>query len=1116
VEVTLLLGPAGTGKTFRCLKQARQELKRSPDGAPLVFLTPKQATYQIERELLADPDLPGFTRLKVAGFEALARLTLAEAGPAHAAVLSDLGRVMMLRALVAQEHGQLRTFHASARMQGFAQQLSAVLSELQQARLSPEEIRQMAGRDRIGIELRDKLLDLARLLEGYNEWLRHNDLYDSGRLLGVAAEILSEVAPLAPRAAPRFGGLWLDGFAELSEQELEFLAALIQRSERTTLAFCTDAPASATPAWHSIWSSVSRTVRRCHARLQAIPNARVTIQELSRQPAHTRFADPNLAYLEEHWASGTLKRELQQDVRRFKPAATTQQELMPFLTSAPAVKVVSCRNVAEEAVVCAREILSAVRGEGRRFRDIAVLLRSFNGYDDVLCRVFARYEIPFFIDRREPVAHHPLTELVRYALRLPRNQWAQEDWLGALKTGLLLRDEEAVDALENEALAKGWEGEAWLQPFPDAFEKYREKFVPPFQRFADATRQPITGPQLTAALGQLFSALDVAATLQRWSEAVADDADGRRSLLRAEIHTAVWSTFEDWMDALELAFEKTTLPLSDWLPVIEAGLGNLTVGVIPPSLDQVLIGTVDRSRNPDLKMAIVMGLNETVFPAPPAAAVLLSEYDREVLRDSGVLLGNNTREQLGIEQYLAYIACTRARERLVLTYAERDGKDRPLNPSSIVQHVKDLLPHVEEKRPEFDWREALHASELITPLLKGQFEGRSIFAPILERFKNHRAACDVERLPRELVAQLYGSELNVSVSQLEDYAACSFKFFVKRGLRADERKEFKVDSRMGGIFQHEVLRRFHEQVTADGKRWRDIKPAEAAKLVRRIGERVREELEGGIFTATPEWRFAAESIIQGLERLIAVLIGWAPQYEFEPQAVELGFGGPGDPLPAWKIDLGDGRVLALRGRIDRVDLDKTPDGRAWVVVMDYKASGQKVEDIRMRHGLDLQLVGYLAALRSLPEALALLKCAELCPGGGFYLKLRNTSGSADSREEALAHAPEIYKHVGRFRSDLIPRFDNRGERSGDQFNFRKTKSDALDKRCKDPVDGIAFAALVAETEDLLRRFGQAICDGDVRINPFRHREQTACSKCDYAAICRFDSWEQSYRSLRDE
>lgn len=126
----MLLGPAGTGKTFRCLRQARQELKRSPDGAPLVFLTPKQATYQIERELLADPDLSGFTRLKVAGFEALARLILAEAGPAHAAVLSDLGRVMMLRALLAQEHSQLRTFHASARMQGFAQQLSAVLSEL--------------------------------------------------------------------------------------------------------------------------------------------------------------------------------------------------------------------------------------------------------------------------------------------------------------------------------------------------------------------------------------------------------------------------------------------------------------------------------------------------------------------------------------------------------------------------------------------------------------------------------------------------------------------------------------------------------------------------------------------------------------------------------------------------------------------------------------------------------------------------------------------------------------------------------------------------------------------------------------------------------------------------
>jgi ATP-dependent helicase/nuclease subunit B len=1097
VEVTLVLGPAGSGKTFRCLKEAQQELKRSPDGLPLVFLAPKQATYQLERELLSDPDLPGFTRLHVAGFESLARLILQQTAFTQEEVLSDLGRVMILRALLTRESTHLRTFHASARMQGFAQQLSAILNEFQQARISGEDLRTAAACNRMNAELRDKLLDLAHLLERYSEWLHQNDLFDPSRLLSVAAEALSRPES---RSSVRFDGLWLDGFAELSEQELELLVALVQRSPYATLAFCTDVGVTAEPPWHSIWNNVSRTIRRCYTRLQAIPNVRITIQQLSRDSARRRFSDAALAHLEKHWTTG----------KAFN-SGEVQQELLPLFTATPPVKVIPCRNPAQEATVCAREILAAVRFEKRRFRDIAVLLRSLKGYDDVFCREFARYEIPYFLDRREGVAHHPLAELIRYALRLRDNGWAQEDWLGALKTGLLLNDDDALDALENEALARGWDGEAWLQPFPDSFERLRSQFVQPFQKFAEATKEAITGPQLAAAFRQLFADLDVAGTLQRWSELPVEQP--QQTLLRAEVHSAVWRTIDEWLEAVELAFEITALPTTDWLPIVEAALANLTVGVIPPALDQVLIGTVDRSRNPDLQMALILGLNETVFPAPPTDAVLLSEYERGVLRDFDMRLGPTPHEQLGNEQYLAYIGCTRARERLVLTYSERNSSDTPLNPSIIIQHVRDLLPQVKEAPPDFDWhRDALHMSELVAPLLKGELAGKSLLSPVVARFQSYQAARSVEWLSAELVRQLYGPELSVSVSQLEDYAACSFRFFVKRGLRAEERKEFKVDRRLTGIFQHNVLQRFHERLTAEGKRWRDIRAPRAKELVRQIGLEVQRELEGGIFTAAPEWRFAAESIIQGLERLMAVLIGWAPQYEFEPSAVELGFGGPGDPLPAWRIELGDGRVLALRGRVDRVDLDSSA-GRAWVVVMDYKASGQHVDDLRLVNGLDLQLIGYLAALRSIPEAAALLKQSALLPAGGFYLRLRNATTSAKSREEALAPAPELYKHMGRFRGDLRNRFDNRGEGTGDQFNFRVTKADMFHKNCKDPVEPEVFEGLVASTEDLLRQFAQTIYAGDVRINPFRYKYETACQKCDYASVCRFDPWTQPYRAL---
>ena len=89
MRTRFLLGPAGSGKTFRCLAEIGAELKSSPEGLPLVLLAPKQATFQLERQLLAGPDLPGYTRLQILSFERLAKFVLAEFSPASATVAAD-------------------------------------------------------------------------------------------------------------------------------------------------------------------------------------------------------------------------------------------------------------------------------------------------------------------------------------------------------------------------------------------------------------------------------------------------------------------------------------------------------------------------------------------------------------------------------------------------------------------------------------------------------------------------------------------------------------------------------------------------------------------------------------------------------------------------------------------------------------------------------------------------------------------------------------------------------------------------------------------------------------------------------------------------------------------
>jgi len=703
----------------------------------------------------------------------------------------------------------------------------------------------------------------------------------------------------------------------------------------------------------------------------------------------------------------------------------------------------------------------------------------------------------------------------------------------------------------------------------------RKKIARPFRQFADeldvTLRQP-NGIELGAAIRGLWDELSVAQTIQEWSEQARDtkapSTSSRDSVVQSEIHAQAFPLMEEWLDNLELAFENSRLPLGDWIPVVEAGLANLTAGVIPLALDEVLIGQVDRSRNPNLEMALVLGLNETLFPAPPPSPVLLSEHDRGALSALGLRLGLGQREQIGLERFLGYIACTRARQRLVLTYSHRDLAGQPLNPSPFIHHLQRLFPELEPERVSgaLDWRESVHPSELVVPVLKNrgkdnggehQFaatggkrrtqtagtqaeldlassstihhpSSRSLamlgtlplFAPVLERWDRIVASRGVARLSPGLAEKIYGPELKTSISNLEDYAACPFKFFVVRGLRAEERQEFEVDRRERGSFQHEILMEFHRCLQAEKKRWRDLAPAQAREAVARIGAEVRQHFRDGLFASTPDRRFTAQALIERLQRFIEVLVEWAAHYQFEPQAVELGFGLDGDGLKPWRLDLGDNHALLLRGRIDRIDLHRHSNGEAYVVVIDYKAGGQKLEQVKLVNGLDLQLLAYLAVLRDASNAEQVLSAAKLIPAGAFYVGLRNNAGSGPNRLEVLAQTREArrtsYQHRGRFRADLLDVFDSRGEAKGEQFRYSRNQDGSFRKKGNELLPPRDFLALVDLVQNFLRQYGRQIYEGDVRVAPFRYKEENACEWCQYRAICRFDPWVEQYRVLRAE
>lgn len=1205
MQVRLLLGPAGNGKTFRCLAELRRELSVSPDGDPLLLIAPRQTTYQLERQLLAEePSIAGYTRLQILSFERLAHFIFERLQITAPRMLDEEGRLMVLRGLLAKKRDELKLFRASARLTGFAQQLSAVMRELQRNQLAPGELRKLAVQaGEIG-SLGHKLRDLAVLLESYLEWLKAHNLQDVDSLLGAAAQALrSEGAkriegraicstneqqlpnkmrrrenkrqlefalalegtgtglarerPLSIEEEPSrkseaeidapvirsldIGGFWLDGFSEVSRQELDLLAAVISHCKTATVTFCLDHIPSQKISWLSNWSVPQQSFEQCRKVLAEVPGAEMNIELIERNPRSTRFdKSPILQRLETEWSRGE------------KPLTESRAQSEPT-SLARSLRVAACANPESEAIVGAREILRHVQ-KGGRYRDVTVLVRKLEKYHQVLQRIFSRYQIPCFLDRRESVSHHPLAELTRNALRTVAFHWQRDDWFAALKTGLLGADEKEIDELENEALARGWKGATWHEPIQlkdvprsaeerqrlvdleARLEQLRNQVMPAFQRLGlllGAEQNKPSGAKLAAALREFWRICKVQERLEQWAS-----GEGQNEMRVPDtVHSTVWGQMNRWVDNIDMAFADERLTLREWLPIIDAGLANLTVGVIPPALDQVVIGAIDRSRNPDIKLALLMGMNETVFPAQPESPALLTESDYVALQKHDISLNINARLQIGRERHYAYLACTRARERVVMTYALHDSEGTPTNPSPFISRVCQIFPslEVENVSHESNWRQSEHASELVVPVLKasklklpGHEENgleKLAHSPALDRvisrlrqFDNIQAE---QSLSSTTAERLYGTTLRTSVSRMEQFAACPFKFFVHSGLRAEERKLFELDAKEKGTFQHDVLAEFHNQLHREKLRWRDISPQEARARIGRIAESFIASYRNGLLQTTEESRFAGRLLTRSLQDFIETLIGWMrAQYKFDPVQVELPFGEEGNP--PWEIGLERGQTLELHGRIDRVDLFRNRgDETALCVVVDYKSSRKQLDRVLLAHGLQLQLLAYLNVIRRWPNGNKLFAAARLIPAGVFYVSLRGRYERGNSRLDALADPEEIrkraYRHAGRFDVAALPYLDARPDvRAGDQFNFRITNQGELYRNSRECLGSAVFSELLETVEANLRKMGDEIFSGVAAVSPYRKGLRTACEQCEYRSICRIDPWTHPYRLLRLE
>ncbi|HWR06020.1 helicase-exonuclease AddAB subunit AddB [Sporomusa sp.] len=1130
MTLKLILGRAGYGKTWQCFDEVLSRLAASPDGRPLIFIVPEQATYEVERALASACPAAGFVRAHVLGFRRLAHRVLNETGGDARPHISELGKRMVFSRLLMEHKSSLKLLTRAASEKSFAETIEALVKEFKAYGIGPATLAAMAGdQERLGSPaLAGKIHDLALLYQGFEDFLAGRYI-DPEDYLSLLAEKIPESGLVAQAE------VWIDGFTWFTPQEYAVLEALLKATASVTVTICLDQPDNPLNTreealFHRQWETYAK-LKKMASGLK-VP---VSQQELF---IPRRFEKPVLAAIEQQFFGSR------------NAGAQFEQAQESGFTLAEAAN----RRAEAEAIAC--EMIRLSREEGLRWRDMAVLIRDTDSYNELMATVLADYTIPFFSDGSRPAVHHPLAELVRSAIELVLEKWGYEPVFRCLKTDLFPVTRDEVDILENYCLEFGIRGSRWTNPEAWAFRRryslaedewasdelseaeqeylvhvnhIRSQSTAELVKLADrltlAVRQGLPPVELAQALYEFLTGLQVADTLESW----ADAAEAGGDLEQAREHRQMWAKVVELLDQIVDTFGDQPLTLEDFSAIISEGLEGTTLSLIPPGLDYVTIAALERTRRLKIKAAFVPGASDGALPRRRREEGLLTDSERAQLITLGLELGGGAAADTFAEQFLIYTALTRAGRRLWVSYPLADAEGKALGPSMIVRRLKEITgakvralpveppPGREAEylaRPERAlaalagalrlYKHTGHISPAWWDVYNWALAETSLRPQLTAALAGLFHHNQVERLPKNLSGRLYlkNGVLRGSVTRFESFRACPFKHFAQYGLGLKERAVYQLKAPDLGQFLHAVIKQFGDRLTERGQPWGDVTQTQISELCTGIVTELAPKLQNEILLSSKQHEHLVTRLTRRAVRSISRLVAWAQVSKFKPLALEQSFGRGSGALPPLTFPL-PGGALEVAGQIDRLDVGEH-EGQQYALVIDYKSGGAWLSLAEVYYGLKLQLLTYLLV------AVGRQGTANLClPAGVLYYFLKNPVVSGSTLKTPEQIEKEINSKL-KMPGWLLADVNLAGLLDGTLNGWSEFFRIALGKNgfyesCMDKLKTEEeFALLLAHVEEQLVAVAEAILAGETTIRPYRLDKATPCGYCAFRPVCQFD------------
>lgn len=542
--------------------------------------------------------------------------------------------------------------------------------------------------------------------------------------------------------------------------------------------------------------------------------------------------------------------------------------------------------------------------------------------------------------------------------------------------------------------------------------------------------------------------------------------------------TTFLETIEEILELIDLQHEsKKEFSLSYYLDQIKTACGWARFNVKGRSDYGVLVTSVNEIRGLKFDHLFIAGLNEGNFP---------TRFNPEIFFSGSFAKKENTHQTE--ERFHFYQTLTSWEKELYLSYSLTNG-EKELVKSNFLSEFSNQFDNEFIDKSTFEntayniedvhiyAAKNLSINSKISPL-NGLTESdieelRNKIEVSKTRIQNPHSISDYngfissgdDEKHREVLKSI--SDREYSITQLETYAKCPFKYFMQYvlGLTQTSDPTEEVEAVEMGSVLHKIMYEFYTRV-----RERDISISNCddntfQQLVDLIFQIGKENLSSPIFAS--EITFFDKEKILGVngDKKESILYKFLLKEREDkplpkPSYFEVAFGDIGSRIKDEKListaPIGTEKVT-FKGKIDRIDVSSEDNS---FDVIDYKLSmTSKPTSNDINRGISLQLPLYLFAAQKLFEQNKI----SLNPSEAFLYSLKFSE-----------------TEFGKNKISLISR------KSDNQEEMKK---------------------LIDETLGKIESYVERIIKGEFPLTDLEDRETKVCRYCDFRKICRIDETE---------